>query len=164
MRTELQSAVDLAELDVKKRRELLKGMMERLGKLKSDTPDYTALEQTIAKEQSQLNVDVHLQRKRFIEQEAKILHDIYQEILDEVTAYAQRNQIRLVMKKGADDGKADSADEIVSLVNRPIVYHDPAIDITQVILEQIQRKARPGTSTTSRPVIPTTGTNVPRTR
>ncbi|MBI1901277.1 MAG: OmpH family outer membrane protein [Planctomycetia bacterium] len=162
LRTELQSAVDLAELDVKKRRELLKGMMERLSKLKSDTPDYVALEQAIAKDQSDLNVSVQLQRKRFIEQEARMLHDVYQEILDEVTVYCQRNHIRLAMRKSPDEGKGESAEQIVGLINRPIIYHDPAIDITQVILEQIQRKARPGAAT-ARPAAPTT-TNVPRTR
>lgn len=142
-KSDLQNAVDLAESEVKRDREKIRASSEQLGKLAVDSPEYRQLEETLTRQQADINVRIQTQRKRFVEQEARILMTVYQEINVETEKFCKQHGIRAVFRFNSEQGPPDTADAVVALINRPVIYHDPGIDITQIILDQINRKSQP---------------------
>ncbi len=150
MKTDLQNAVDLAEAEVKRDREKLHASVAQLGKLSMESPEYKSLEETLTRQQSDLNVRIQTQRKRFVEQEARMLLGVYQDIREETESFCKQHGIRAVLRFNGDPATADTADQVVALINRPVIYHDPGIDITQLIMQKINQK-QGGTNTATLP-------------
>lgn len=153
MMTDMQHDVDAAEASVKKDRDSLKKLAESLEQYRSGSPEYQQLEQELAKKQADLQVQVQLQKKNFLQQEAKIYHSVYVEIMDVVNAYASRSGLAMVMRFNGDPVSIDNPQDVLRDINKPIVWYPKDHDITPYILEQLNRNDlnprvsdRPGTS------------------
>jgi len=144
MREAMMADVQKAENDAKAERDAIKGLMEQLRSLQPGSPDYKAMEEQIAVRQSNLEARVRLQRKEFVQREAKIYHYVYQEILQEVHYYAQSNRIAMVLRFSGETADVENPDTVIRYINRPVVWHNPQFDITNVILQRLQGSAAVG--------------------
>jgi len=132
---ELGRDLKAAEAAVKTKRDALHQMAQKLEEFRVGSPEFKNLEEDITRQQADLNAQISLQRKSFLEREATVLYDTYQSVLEHVRYYSETKGISLVMRFTGDPIDPNNPEEIVRGVNRPLVYFHPNIDITPIILD-----------------------------
>jgi len=160
LKDELNAEVEQAEAQVKRDRETLRKLAEELQLYKKGSPQYKQLEEQMAKLQADVSVRVQMQKKDFIEREAKIFHQVYQQIFQHVRYYAQTNGISAVLKFNGDPVDPSKPETILRDLNKPVVWYAEHLDITPVILNSLNQ---PGMSRSVPPSGPAsrTGPTVP---
>jgi Skp family chaperone for outer membrane proteins len=138
---EFRQEVTRAEADAKQKSEAVRKLAERLqsNEFTRGSQEYKQLEEDIVHRRSELTANVELQRRQFAQQEAKVYYDTYQEVVQEVKSYCEQYGIPLVMNFKHDAINGDNPEEIVSGINRSIVYSSSQLDITPAILERVGR-------------------------
>jgi Outer membrane protein len=111
--------------------------MEQLKGFNVGTAEYKRLEAEIAKAQGDFNVNAQLQKKDFMEREARVYKQVYDEVEKAVAQFAKEHRIAVVHR--FDGEPVDSADrnQIMRGITKPIVYYEPGIDITPDILKML---------------------------
>jgi Skp family chaperone for outer membrane proteins len=151
---DLQADAERAEAQIKKEKDTIRGLAERLNDYRSGTPEYKDLEEQIAKRQADLSVQVQLQRKEFLGREAKVYNMIYQEIWQEVNAYAAANGIAAVFKFNSEQPDPEKPEEVIRDLNKPVLWSASNLDITPVILESLNRRSLPSADNRGRVPFP----------
>jgi Skp family chaperone for outer membrane proteins len=136
--------VEAAESALKVDREAYGKMTQQLETYRKGTPEYRAMEEELAKKAAELNLRVSIQKKDFLEQEAKIYYNVYQEITEQVKYYSEQNGIALVLRFNGDPIDRNDPQEVLKELNKSVLYYNRAIDITPIILEIINRNAPGG--------------------
>ncbi len=130
---ELKASVDAAEQALTQDRDQMKGMVEQLQAFKAGTPEYKQLEEKMAKVQADLQVKVGMQKKDFMEKEARIYFNTYNQVTQTVATFAQRHNITLVLRYNSNEIDPTNRQSVLEGVNRPVIYQNQ-IDITYDIL------------------------------
>jgi Skp family chaperone for outer membrane proteins len=151
MMNEMKTDVDSAEQGVKKDRDAIKQLADRLEGYKG-TADYKALEEEIAKRNADLAVRIQLQKKEFLQREARIYHNVYKEITQEVDYYCQQNNIDVVLRFNGDPVDVDRPDSVLAFINRPVVSYAKDRDVTPIILDRLVKRSP--AATTANPAMP----------
>ena len=138
---DLQADMERAEQQMKKERDSLRALSEQLNAYKAGTVEYKQLEEEITKRSADLNVRFQLQKKEFAKTEAKTYYMVYQEIQQEVDGFAQANGIAVVLKFKSELADADKPDEVLTELNKPVIWYARGLDITPIILESLNRRA-----------------------
>ncbi len=122
------------------------------------SPDYKRQEAAITHEQAKLQADAALEEKQLRERETEAYYGAYQEMQQVAKYIATNNGIALVLRTtGADTVKVPSnQQEVISQLNKPVVWHNGGLDITQAVLREIHRFQPPAGS--GQPVRTTSGT------
>jgi Skp family chaperone for outer membrane proteins len=135
-------------------------LAERMKEFETGSPDYKKIDEEMARITAEVQVETQRKRKEFLEQEAKLYNNTYNEIVDEVTRFARQHGIALVLRFSSEAINPDDRQSVLQGVNRSVVYQD-RLNITDIILQQINRNGPPPQKTVT-PVIPRTQTGVPR--
>jgi hypothetical protein len=98
-------------------------------------------EEQLARTQADLAVEAQGKRKEFIEREAQLYYDTYNDVQKLVQQYAQAYKIQLVLRFNRIEMKAEDRATILQGVNRPVVYYNPALDITDAIVNYLKSTA-----------------------
>ena len=96
---------------------------------------------------------MQLKRKEFMEAEARAYFNAYTQIVDEVTAFAERYRIGLVLRFNSEQIDPSDPQTVLQGVNRAVVYQD-RLNITPQILEQLNRGSVPAQARSTGPQIP----------
>ena len=80
----MKEEVMAAENTLKADRDRINGMMEQIKGFNPGTPEFKKLESEIAKAQGDFNVDAQLQKKEFMDREAKVYLSVYTEVEKDV--------------------------------------------------------------------------------
>jgi Skp family chaperone for outer membrane proteins len=147
--------IKVAEDTLNKEREVIQKMITRLKDYKPGTPDYKHLEEDVTQKQADFTVRAQIQKREFQEREAKVYLLTVQEINDTVKAYSDSQGLTLVMKFNGDPMDPNDRESIMRELNKPIMYYRPGIDITPVVLDQLNRGQAPLIGT--KPAGPGTG-------
>jgi Skp family chaperone for outer membrane proteins len=139
MMDQLKADVERAEAEVKREREELTKLVQRLESYRG-TPTYKSMEEEIARRQSELGVRVSLQRKEFGQREARIFHNVYREIQDEVDRLAREAGFDCVIRFHGDAVDPERPDSILNYINRPVVWYGKDRDITMTVLMRIAQR------------------------
>ena len=146
---DLQADMERADAVMKKERDSLKQLQDSLSQYNAGSKEYKDLEERIVGKSADFNARVTLQRKEFLVNEAKIYHMIYQQIQDEVKAFAQENNVLAVLRFNSELPEVTKPDEVARGLNNQVVWHHPNLDITKYILDNLKRRAG-GTTTGAR--------------
>jgi Skp family chaperone for outer membrane proteins len=159
MMEDMKADVERAEAQVKTERETITKLAERLQEFRKGTPDYKQMEEELAKRQADLAVQVQLQKNEFLQREAKIYHSVYQEIWQATDYFCKQNRIDMVLRFNGEQVDVDRPDSVLTFINKPVVWYDRGLDITDPILQDLNRTAinpaqanRPGAP--ARPGVP----------
>lgn len=139
-RESMRAEVQRAEDEVKRSRDEMKRLADKLEGFKPGSPEYKQLEEELSRLSANLNVNMQLKKKDFLLTEAKMYYAVYQEILDEVKLFAERNGIALVLRFNGEPIDTDNPQEVLKELNKSVVYHNRSIDITPIVLEQLNRR------------------------
>jgi Skp family chaperone for outer membrane proteins len=137
MMEDMQRDVEQAEADVKQEKERIRKLAETLESYHAGTPEYQNTETELTKRQSDLAVKVQMRKKDFIQQEAKIYFNVYQEILGAVEELANQYGIAMVMRYNRDPISVDKPDDVLRDINKAIVWSPRGRDITDAIIQKL---------------------------
>ena len=137
----MKDEVMAAENALKAERDRINVLMEQLKNFNVGPPEHRKLEAEVAKAQGDFNVNAQLQKKDFMDREAKVYLQVYNEIERAVSQFARDNKIAVVHR--FDGEPVDDADRnrILGSITKPIVYYDPQVDITPDILRMLNAGA-----------------------
>ncbi|MEX2173642.1 MAG: OmpH family outer membrane protein [Pirellulaceae bacterium] len=142
---DIKKDIEAFETYVRGEQTKLKSRAEELQQFSASSAEYKAKEGELARQGSELQVQVGLKRKEFLEQEARVYFRVYTEIEQSVTLLAQRNRIGLVLRFNSEPMKEDARASVLQGVNRAVVY-ESGINITDQILQDLNRNAAPPTA------------------
>jgi Skp family chaperone for outer membrane proteins len=157
MTEDMRHAVEAADTNLKQQRSRIEALEKQKNEteLRKDSPEYKQLEADITRLKIDLNAQIALQKKEFVEREAKIYYIVYQEVLDSVQYFSQQNRISLVLRFNGDPVTEADPQEILKQLNKSVVYYDKTIDITPYILRDLNARSGGGNGPVG--VVPRTG-------
>lgn len=126
-----------AEANVKKDKERLTTMAEKLKTYRTGTPDYKKLEEEMTALSVQLQTHIQIQKKEFGERKAKLFYAVYSEVHDAVKYWSDRNGVNLVLQFSGDPVDPNNPNSIANQLSSLVVYNHRSIDITGIILDEI---------------------------
>jgi Skp family chaperone for outer membrane proteins len=139
---DMKRAVQDAETKVKaKRDEINRIATEVLPTFNKGTQQYSETEERLANEQAQLAVAVQRQKNEFLQRESMIYHNVYQEILQATDYFCKQRGIDMVLRFNGEQVDVQRPDSVLTFINRPVVWYDPGLDITDFILQDVNRPA-----------------------
>jgi Skp family chaperone for outer membrane proteins len=148
---------DVADFEkyVLDKRNSLTTMAEQLKGFNAGTPNYRDLETKMAKLTSDLQVEMQLKRRSFMEQEAQLYYTVYTEVKGEVARFANENGISLVLSYKSDEIDPADRASVLQGVNNPIVFQRN-LDITQLVVGRVNEGSFTvgGNQNAARPQIP----------
>jgi len=137
----MKDEVMAAENGLKAERDRINGLMEQIKGFNVGTPEYKKLEAEIAKAQGDFNVNAQLQKKDFMDREAKVYLQVYTEIEKAVEQFAREHRIAVVHRFDGEPVDNTDRNQILRGITKPIVYLEPGIDITPDILRMLNGPA-----------------------
>ena len=140
----MKDEVMQAENALKAERDRINNQMETLKGFNVGTPEYKKLEAEVAKAQGDFSVTAKLQQKEFMDREAKVYLQVYNEIERAVSQFARDNGIAVVHRFDGDPVDSADRNRILGSITKPIVYYDPQIDITPDVLRMLNGAAVAG--------------------
>lgn len=132
----MKSDVTKFENYLRDERAKVQEMVEGLQGYKNGTKEYNDLEARIAKITSNLQVETKLKQKEFMQREAKLYFNTYEEMQQAVNAFATKYNVELVLRFNSEDIQQDNPQTILQGVNASVVYHRKR-DITNPIIEMM---------------------------
>jgi Skp family chaperone for outer membrane proteins len=136
---DIKKDIEQFEAYVRDEQRKLKARAEELQQFNASSPDYKTKEAELARVQSELQVQIGLKRKDFLEQEARVYFRVYQEIKQSVAVFAQRYRIGLVLRWNSDNMQENDRASVLQGVNNGVVY-EAGLDITKPIIEDLNRR------------------------
>ena len=133
----MKDQVMAAENQLKVEQERIKGLMEQLKGYNPGTPEFRKFEAEVAKAQGDFSVNAQLQKKDFMDREAKVYLQVYSEIERAVSQFAREHGIAIVHRFDGDPVDSSDRNRILGSITKPMVYYDPQIDITPDILKML---------------------------
>jgi Skp family chaperone for outer membrane proteins len=143
MMEQMKADVQQAETHVKQDQEAIRKLAEQLQQYRKGTPEYQQLSEAITKRKADLTVKVQLQKDDFLQREAKIYHNVYHEVQQEVDYVAAAHGISVVLRFSGDAVDPAKPETVIRGINRPVVWYAKNLDITPVILERLNARALP---------------------
>ncbi|HEY1065590.1 MAG TPA: OmpH family outer membrane protein [Pirellulales bacterium] len=140
---QMKKDVEGRETALKAQRDALRAKKEGLSQYVVGSPDYRKLEGELAQEEANLMVQVQIQKKEFLEREAKIYFNAFNEIEGIVRLIAERNNIAMVIRFSRDDLKSADPQQVMQELNRVVLYTNPQIDLTDIVVGQLNKGIQP---------------------
>lgn len=138
----IKTSVKTAEAGFQNQGEQIKAAVARLKTLQPSSSDFKQLEADTARRQGQVQADMALKRKEFLEQEAQAYYNTYQQVKQEIKVFAESNRIGLVLRYSSEQIDPSNRQSVMQGVNQPIVYNQGGLDITKYIVDRITRGAQ----------------------
>jgi len=143
-----QRAVLKAEIEQKQ--EIYKPMRLKIEQLKkqisdkglnSDSPEKQSWEKEYIKLTAEYQSQLKQDEVQFMRREAKIYKEIYKEVQDAVSLYAGYYGYAIILRYSSEGlEKVTDPRKILEKMNRLVVYSSPNVDITQPILDHLNKK------------------------
>jgi outer membrane protein len=158
----LKAEVEQSDGEAKAIVEELKQIQAKIqsGTYKQGSPEYGALEAQGLAKQSELETLRKVKQREFLRKEADIYKTVYLEVQDVVKQYAVYYGYTLIIRFNRDNvEEAGDPQSIINSMNRQVVYHSGKDDLTDPILDELNRRyaksaggaVRPAGATGTRP-------------
>ncbi len=139
MKTEMEQA----EGQLKASREAIQAKEEQAKQYQPSSPEFKQLDEDVARLKADFNIKASRIRKDFLEREAKVYYQTYQQVTSTVQHFAQQNNIGLVLRFNGDQINPNRREDVLRAINKPIVSQNN-IDITPDVLALLNRGGAPG--------------------
>ncbi len=139
----MKNDMDSIEAQLKTRRDQIAQIEEQRNKFSVGTDQYKQLDERLAKEMSDFNLDMTKKRKEFLDREAKEYYKTYLEIVDAVSTYARARNIGMVIRFNGDPVDPNRREDVLREINKPVVFQNQ-VDITPDIVQMINRDTMTG--------------------
>lgn len=121
----------------------LSKMREELQAFKAGTPEYKQLEEKITKAIAENDLSLRRQRTEFLNDEAQLYYETYNQIEQAVAKFALRANIGIVIRFTREPLKNDDPRALqAGIVSRMVIFQN-RLDITDIVLTDLNRGTDP---------------------
>ncbi len=141
MREKLKTEIERSDARAKQLAGAVTNVQNQMKDLKQGSPKYSQLEKQLLQARGDFEAFRAGEQRELMRKESAIYKAIYVEVTGAVAAYASYQKYTLVIRfspKGAEE--SETPQQIVDSMNRQVVYHRPNDDITQPVLNYLNRK------------------------
>jgi Skp family chaperone for outer membrane proteins len=139
---QMKADVKAKEAQVNQAQQEIKQIMEQRSQLAPDSTTAKEKDALIVQKRTSLEVMTNSLRQEFTQREATIYHQTYQEVEAVIKDYAEKRGISLVLRAARDDDKAPTnPQDVIKEVSQQVIYSLPQMDITEDILNTLNRSA-----------------------
>ena len=143
----LKKQMKTADDQLKSERSKIASKEEERGQYKVGSVDYKRVDEEIAQLTAAFQLKANRIRKEFLEREAKVYYETYQEVSNAVKYYAQQHSIGLVLKFNGDPIDPAVREQILMAIKFKTVVYQNNIDITPDVLALLNRGGAPSGTT-----------------
>ena len=133
----LRGEADRLKADAQQAQQGLAQSHQQLQRWKPESVEFRDGKAELAKQAAALQGQQNVKIQKLMEQEAELHFSTYQQIKSLISQYCDERGIQLVYRFNSQEMDMSKPGSIMQRVNGSIVYHDPAYDITQVIVGQL---------------------------
>lgn len=127
-----------------------KKMNEELSLLKKDSPEFNKVQTEVAKLSAEFDSITKLTQVNNQRREIENYEAVYRQAIDVVSLYAKHYNYTLVLRFNSDPVDGDNPQKLAASIGNPVVYHQPQDDITDAVIEYMNRRyGNPKVATTS---------------
>lgn len=156
MKTEMTNT----EAELKSDSERIRQKEEQRNTFQVGSAEYKKLDEELAHDVAEFKLKMDRLRKGFMEREAQMYFQVYNEVSNIIADYARQNDIGLVIRYNGDKADPNRREDVLREINKTVVFQNQ-IDITPDILALVNRGAGGAAAPQiSRPVHP--GSSIPR--
>jgi Skp family chaperone for outer membrane proteins len=161
------------EAQLKSKRDQIAAIEAERNKFNPGNEQYKQLDDQLARNMAEFNLEMGRIRKDFLDREAKEYYKTYLEVVDAVRVYATQRNIGLVIRFNGDEVDPNRREDVLREINKPVVFQN-RVDITGDVLQLLNRDVamqpaaptqgiRPGMPTGAQPGVqrPGAGTMLP---
>ena len=141
-----------AQVAYRAKEQKARDLQEELNKFTPDSPEFEARRNRLIKMSSELATDKKVMEMEFAKKEAKIYHTAYLEIQDAVEKLCDRYRFTVVMSFSRTEANSTDPRRVNQLLSQPIVYHRKRDDLSQAVLDYLNRKYLKSAGGEGRPV------------
>jgi len=123
--------------------ENLKKMAEEMKALQPGSPDFRKREAEIGKLELDFKFRNAQARKDFEDRINGVQFSLYREIDAVVKEIAVANNIALVMRHNTNQVNGNDPQQVLRAINQSVVYYNPGLDITKLVLSKLNANATP---------------------
>ena len=135
MTEDMQADAKKAQADAEAMVESMKQIQTKMQSLQEGSPDYVKQEEQILTLQTKLESFRKIQQREFLRKEAEIYKTVYMEVQEAVQKYAKYYKYTLIIRFNRQSvDAAENPQEIITSMNRQVVYYRDQDDLTDPIL------------------------------
>lgn len=142
---EINAEAKKKEDEVKALQAEVRDLVKQQQELRPESSIYVKVANDATKKRAELEAMAQNAQREIARRQAGVLHQTYQEIEAAVQQYATARGLTLVLRTTRDaDVSSANPQDVLQEINRPVVYSAPELDITEAIVQMLNR----GSSTT----------------
>lgn len=141
MTEDMQADAKAAQADAEAMVEEMKQIQTKMQSLQEGSDDYIANETKILTLQTKLESFRKVQQREFLRKEAEIYKTVYMEVQENVQRYAKHYGYTLIIRFNRQSvDSAENPQEIITSMNRQVVYYRDQDDLTDPILDFLNKQ------------------------
>lgn len=153
MRASLKAEMETALAEAKKIAADAEKVKEELKLLKPGSAEYIKRESDLAQLSSDFETKRKLANVQYQRKEAEIFQDIYVDAVGVIKLYAEHFKFSMVMRFNSAEIDKTNPSSLANGLNKLVIYHRPQDDITDAVIDYLNRKYTP-----TKPAVPRTAT------
>jgi Skp family chaperone for outer membrane proteins len=135
----MKADMERADAELKAERETITKSEAHRNTFAVGSAEYKRADEDVARMMAELQLKMGRLRKEFMEREAKVLYQTYQEVVQAVDYYAKRHNIGLVLRFSGEPIDPNRPDDVRREISKLVVMQD-SIDITLEVLMLINSR------------------------
>jgi Skp family chaperone for outer membrane proteins len=140
--TTLRHEVQELDKNVQLRQAESETVQHQLRKAPPNSPEFEKLQVQLSRLQTELRLFVERERRTLQKKEADAYVVGYREMEEEVKKHCRQQGIKLVIRQTEGSLTDERVEEVLKAVNRPVVYGDDEIDITDEIVQALKERTK----------------------
>ncbi|MBL4884707.1 MAG: OmpH family outer membrane protein [Planctomycetaceae bacterium] len=153
-RDTLRNEIKGSDEQAKAMAEKLKTMQVQLksGTFAEGSDEFNQLEANLITGATQFEAYKKTQQQRFLRSESKVYKEIYLEVIEVVGTYANYYNYDVIVRFNRSTvSETDSAQDLITNMNKQVVWHNQGIDITDQVLKFLNDRYQPVAKTATAP-------------
>ncbi len=130
------------EQEIEQLRTQLTQVLNQRDQYRPDSAEYRQFDEQIARTKAQLELKLSGTRREFQQRDAQLVYQTYHEVEAVIQQVARSRGLTLVLQQARIE-KVDPSDprEVFRLVNRQVLFAIPGMDITDLVLSELNRRS-----------------------
>ena len=150
---DIKKDIDAYQEVLKQEQQKIRVEAEKASQFKAGTQEYKQIEERVARMRVEGQLEAAKRQKDFMEREARAYFTAYKDVEAAVQEFAARNRVTLVLRYSGEDMDPTKRESIMQGINRFVVYQD-RLNITEMVLEMVNRGTPSGTPGMAKPTAP----------
>lgn len=157
LREGLKTEIAASEAKIKGDIEALTALKSKLDMMTESSPGYAQAESELASKAAEIDASRKVMQRDFLRKESQIYKQVYIEVSGAVKMYAEYYKYTLVLRFNRNQLQEDDApNAVINSMNKQVVWHEPENDITDAVLDYLNKKYAKENASARAPGGPTT--------